>query len=154
MSDFLETLRQRLQEAQQKYQVAQHKLNIANAEHQAAAQEFNAWQVLVASETRKVQQSTGENPAQPTPNASQASLASGNKSEGNKTEAVRELLRSHPGGMTPGDIWQAMESQMKNRAYLYSVLKRLKDRGDARERRGKYFPNPKLEENPNQTFVQ
>jgi hypothetical protein len=56
--------------------------------------------------------------------------------------------------MSPADIWKEMEPQMKNRAYLYSVLKRLKDRGDARERRGKYFLNPKIEEGDNQNIVQ
>jgi len=56
--------------------------------------------------------------------------------------------------MTPGEIWKEMESQINNRAYLYSVLKRLKDRGDVKEKRGKYCAIPKIEEVQSQGLVQ
>jgi hypothetical protein len=56
----------------------------------------------------------------------------------NQTEAVRELLRRHPGGMTPSDIWREVSGQFKYRAYLYSVLKRLRDREEVVMRRKKY----------------
>jgi hypothetical protein len=158
MSEFLDNLKRGMQEAQVKFQAAQQKMNLANAEFQAAAQEFNAWQTLVAATARKEQH--GAPPAVSvsaqvtvSPNVA-AQLVSSSKTEGNKTNAVRELLRQHPAGMTPLEIWKQMESQMTNRAYLYSVLKRLKDRGDARERRGKYFLNPKVEEAQNQLSVQ
>jgi len=151
MSDFLETLKHRMQEAQQKFLAAQQKLNGFQAEFQAAAQEFQAWQTLVKSETAKEEQGKSSPSATPVP-AIAATI--NNKSEGNKTEAVRELLRQHPVGMLPGDIWKQLEPQMGKRAYLYSILKRLKDRGDVRERRGKYFLNPKPEVNQGQGMVQ
>jgi hypothetical protein len=167
MSEFLENLKRGMQEAQLKFQAAQQRQVAANAEFQAAAQEFNAWQTLVAATTRKEMRTAAPaalpaaTPAAVTvsaqatvsPNVA-AQLAASGKPEGNKTNTVRELLRQHPAGMTPLEIWKQVESQMTNRAYLYSVLKRLKDRGDARERRGKYFLNPKVEEAQNPLSVQ
>jgi len=142
MSEFLETLQRGMQEAQVKFQAAQQKMVVVQAEFQKAAQEFQAWQTLVTLETAKQQGSvTAELTSMPT-NGNQPNLDGANK-----TDMVRGLLRQHPAGMSPADIWREMEPHMKNRAYLYSVLKRLKDRGDARERRGKYFLNPKIEEN-------
>ena len=82
------------------------------------------------------------------------STSDDNKPEENKTQAVRDLLRQHPTGMTPVEIWKQLETKMSNRAYLYSVLKRLRDKGDARERRGKYFLILKPEESHGQTVVQ
>lgn len=136
MSEFLESLKKGLQESQAKFQAAQLKMNAFQAEFQAAAQEFQAWQTLVRLETAKEQ-------GQSLAGVNTAAIPS---TIGNKTEAVRELLRQHPAGMTPSDIWKELQLQFSTRAYLYSVLKRLRDRGDARERRGKYYLNPKSEE--------
>ena len=152
MSEFLETLKRGMQEAQVKFQAAQQKMNQFQAEFQKAAQEFQAWQTLVKLETVKQQQQQGssETAQQPSIVQRQPSMPTNGNQPGfdgaNKTEMVRELLRQHPAGMTPADIWGEMKTHMKSRAYLYSVLKRLKDRGDARDRRGKYFLNPKIEE--------
>jgi hypothetical protein len=71
---------------------------------------------------------------------------SDNKTDINKTQAVRDLLRQHPNGISPVDIWKALGTQLSNRAYLYSVLKRLRDKGDAKEKRGKYYFAIKAEE--------
>jgi type II secretory pathway pseudopilin PulG len=194
MSDFLDTLRRGMQEAQQKFAVAQQKMSVTQAEFQAAqqrhaaaqaefqvaAQEFQAYQTLVATQTRKEQPAnspptnapitvqsqvrlvppvpaqfvrtlpTGNNPllqAAPAPRTGQEE----NKSEGNKTEAVRELLRQHPGGMAPNEIWKYLQSQIHNRVYLYSILSRLKDRGVVKEKRGKYYY---IEENQSQAVAQ
>jgi hypothetical protein len=193
MRDFLETLRQGMQEAQRRlaasqqrltlvqaeFQTAQQKFTAAQSEFQVAVQEFNAYQTLVGAETRKQGQPAGpaiqpanivnvpvrvlpaqaavpvsapkvvaSNPATVPALASTPAPAplDENKSEGNKTEAVRVLLRQHPAGMTPAEMWEQLKAQLTNRIYLYSVLKRLKDRGDVRERRGKYFFNSKVEE--------
>jgi hypothetical protein len=199
MSDFLENLKRGMQEAQQKFAAAQQKFTATNAEfqaaqqrlathqaeYQAALQEFQAFQTLVNSQTRKEQLATGTPPAPAAAVAAAATAAAAvtrtashsadavlvrangavsqnvvasqsddNKSDGNKTQAVRVLLRQHPAGMTPGEIWKCLESQMSNRVYLYSILKRLKDRGDVRERRGKYYCNLKLEDNQGQATVQ
>jgi hypothetical protein len=154
------------------FQAAQQRLNAAQAEYQLAAQEFQAFQTLVNMHTRKQQAAAGTPPAAtivrtvpvnpalpanstvnqhaPTPQ----SATDDNKSDGNKTQAVRELLRQHQTGMTPAEIWKQLETKLSNRAYLYSVLKRLRDKGDARAKRGKYYLNLKLEENQAQTTVQ
>jgi hypothetical protein len=178
MSDFLEKLKNDMQEAQSRFQVAQQRYTAAQAEAQAAQQrlvvaqteyalasvEFQAHQTLINMHTRKEQQATDTAPEVPAASPASSTVSQNaavsqptideNKSEGNKTETVREFLRQHPVGMTPGDIWKQLESQMGKRAYLYSILKRLKDRGDVREKRGKYYLNPKPEVNQGQTMVQ
>jgi hypothetical protein len=208
MTNFLETLRKGMVEANKKFTAAQQKFSVMQAEFQAAQQrltaaqgefqtamqEFNAFQTLVNIETRKEQ---GLPPITITPNAlpphnpltpqqqhalqiqrirqqqaaAAANAANGavapapipipqpvvvddNKSESNKTEAVRSILRQHPAGMLPAEIWKQLQSQVGNRLYIYSVLKRLKDRGDVRVKRGKYYFNFKVEENQNHVSVQ
>ncbi len=51
---------------------------------------------------------------------------------------IRSVLRQHPNGITPAEIWREVKDNV-GRAYVYSVLKRLKDRKQVTERRGKYF---------------
>jgi hypothetical protein len=165
-----QTAQQKFNAAQAESQAAQQRLAAAQAAFGLAAAEFQAHQTLIAMHTRKEQQTTGTAPATgairvatpATPavlpaggTAGQNSTASqsstdDNKSDGNKTQAVRDLLRQHPTGMTPGEIWKALETKVSNRAYLYSVLKRLRDKGDAREKRGKYYLVPKIEESQTQ----
>lgn len=163
--------------AQAEFQAIQQKLTAAQAEFQAAAQEFQAFQTLVNVQTRKEQPANGTPSAAPVAsgevsvgahlvyhsgkpvpqrveNAQQPISEQDNKPEGNKTEAVRMLLRTHPGGMTPSEIWKNLQSQLSNRVYLYSILKRLKDRGEVRDKRGKYYFNVKVEEDQTQTVVQ
>jgi hypothetical protein len=161
-------------------QAAAQRLAAAQTEYAVATQEFQAFQTLVNVQTRKEQPNlsatatvtvngvpAGRPPAPPAPpnatvvrNVSQIAVSTSqaaqeaNKPEGNKTEAVLMLLRQHGVGMTPGEIWKEMESQINNRAYLYSVLKRLKDRGEVKERRGKYCAIPKIEEVQHQELVQ
>lgn len=188
MSDFLETLKRGMQEAQQKYssaqqkltaaqaefQLAQQRLAVAQTEFQTAIQEFQAFQTLVNLQTHKQQGTSGATPVtapahvlvpqhsrilitpgQPVPNIPPTQpSANGNRIESNKTQAVRDLLRQHPAGMTPAEIWEQLETQLSTRAYLYSVLKRLRDKKDAKEKRGKYFLIPKPEENQGQTAAQ
>jgi hypothetical protein len=183
---------------QAEFQAIQQKLGVANSEFQMAIQEFQAYQTLVSTETRKTQPAAPAPPmhaaqvthsvprvAHPIPQTRQvvrvlppasvpatgnvtpnvvAQSVSGvaqpgiddNKSESNQTQAVRQLLREHSTGMTPGEMWKELQSQLSNRVYLYSILKRLKDRGDVREKRGKYYFNlkPPIEENHNQATIQ
>jgi len=178
MSDFLNKLitelegsKVRFTDAQKKLGVTQSELQTANqrfqaaqAEYQAAAQEFNSYQILVNLWSKK-EQELSVSPADSIVMSDgvsvevrgtivESSTASPANSDGNKTEKVRDLLRQNPSGMTPGDIWVKVEKEMKNRAYLYSILKRLKDRGDARERRGKYYLIPKIEESQQTQMVQ
>jgi hypothetical protein len=167
---------QKFNAAQAESQGAAQRLAVAQQEYQVAATLFQAFQTLVNSQTRKEQQAAGTvTAAPPLPiNVPRAAISIGlpsntatqqnvaapqavtddNKTESSKTQAVRDLLRQHPTGMTPAEIWKQLEAKMSNRAYLYSVLKRLRDKGDARERRGKYFLNPDVEESQAQTAGQ
>jgi type II secretory pathway pseudopilin PulG len=148
MSEFLENLKSRHAEAQKRFVAKQAQLNAMQQEFQAVAAEFNAWTTLLTLETRKEQSATIVlTPGTPIP-AQTAKIAqlpgtarTNPTSQTNKTEIVRDLLRQHSSGMTPGEIWKAEEikAEFSHRPYLYSVLKRLKDRGDITERRGKYF---------------
>jgi hypothetical protein len=148
--------------AQQESQAANQRLQAAQAEFQTAAQEMNSYQTLVNVWTKKAQeQATAPSPAMPDrlvievrSEAVETTSVSPSGSDANKTEKVRDLLRQNPSGMTPGDIWAKVESGMKNRAYLYSILKRLTDRGDAKEKRGKYYLIQKIEENQQTQMVQ
>ncbi|MGB8682318.1 MAG: hypothetical protein WCD12_05490 [Candidatus Binatus sp.] len=177
MDDFLTNLKIRAADAQKRFLEAQRKLQIAQTEFQAAAQEHTNYQGVIMAENRKinglavptpisvpqvrtvmvnpnarqVQFIPAHEPAPPSPAPETASA----KSEINKTEMVRELLRQHSAGMTPDEVWRALRSQLDNHAYIYSVLKRLKERDEVRKSRGKYYfkHHPQAEEgdSPNGT---
>jgi hypothetical protein len=172
MDDFLTNLKIRAADAQKRFMEAQRKLQTAQAEFQAAAQEHTNYQGVIMAEHRKINGPAvpapisvplpqrrsmlihpngrpdpfipTHEPAPPSPAPESASA----KSEINKTEMVRELLRQHSAGMTPDEIWRALRSQLDNHAYIYSVLKRLKERDEVRKSRGKYYfkHHPQTEE--------
>ena|SRR2546427_1344350 len=164
MSEFLENLKVRMLESQKRFLAKQAQLTAVQAEFQVVAQEFNAWQTLVNVEARK-EQAAGTIQVSPTPgqvpnvaalSVSVSSSAAAPAAEVNKTEIVRELLRQHSSGMTPSEVWKQVKGRIAHRPYLYSVLKRLKDKGDVTEKRGKYFFKfaPKPEEGKDQNMVQ
>ncbi len=155
MSVFLEELKTRLTDAGRRLQAAQQKTAIAQAELQAVTQEYSSLQHLANVEAARSQQSAGT-PITATVNSRIADPALPQVSDTNKTETIRELLRQHPAGMTPTDIWKEVKGQMAHRPYLYSILKRLKDRDEVCVRRGKYIVKmmPKPEEGKGQTMVQ
>lgn len=164
MSNFLDTLKARLVDAQQRLQVAQQALQKATVEHQAVMQEYASWQNAVNVETRR-EQITAAVVAAPAPRVPAPPLAvsppvivkgqlpgivptaphvspesnPGNGSDVKQADVIREVLRQHPNGMTPVEVWQEARHHSISRPYVYSVLKRLKDRKQASERRGKYF---------------
>jgi hypothetical protein len=137
MNEFVEFLKTRTDEAHKRLQAAAAKFQAAQLEHQAAAQEFNGWQSSYQSELRKQQAASGAAPAivQATSHP-----ITPDKPEINQTDVVRQVIQQHPSGVTPIDVWRAVNSQIKHRPYVYSVLKRLSDKGDVFKRRGKYFP--------------
>jgi thioesterase domain-containing protein len=151
MTEFLDNLKSRLAESQKRFAAKQQQLAAINAEFQAVAQEFNAWQTLVNLEAKKELTAAREAEAPVIPALDTPSVVSTNPStatsapsaptnaEVNKTDTVRELLRQHSAGMTPSEIWKQVKAQIPHRPYLYSILKRLKDKGDVSEKRGKYF---------------
>ena len=167
MSEFLDTLKVRMADAQKRLQDAQQKLQHAQQEHQQAMQEFSSWQNAVSVETRReqeaiplltvsstrIEQMTSEaghtqtTSQQPDPQVGSPSV--------NKTQIVREVLQQHPNGATPAQIWQEVKDRGVPRVYVYSVLKRLKDGKQASERRGKYYPIivAKLEEEQQRSLI-
>lgn len=157
-NQFLETLKSRLAEAQKRYSEAQAHLQKSQADFNAAAQEVNSWQIAMNAEARKQQASAGLlTPPQPslTLNAPGSTAPNSDAGGTNKTEAIREILRQHPNGITPGEIWKELKGQIAHRPYMYSILKRLKDKGESMERRGKYFLKPAVnEEGKNQATIQ
>jgi hypothetical protein len=140
MSEFLETLKTRMAEAQKRFNESQQKLQVAQLEHQTAAQEFSSWQKAVEVEARR-EAAIPAGAEGPLPIATRTTVVlEPSTTEPNKTQMIRELLRDHPAGMTPGEVWRAVKNSFPHRAYVYSVLKRLTEREQIiGPRRGKYF---------------
>jgi hypothetical protein len=61
----------------------------------------------------------------------------------NKTQKVREILAEHSGGIAPAGIWTEVKDNIASRAYLYAILKRLRDNDEVSIRKGKYVLKPK-----------
>lgn len=169
MAAILEELKLRLAEAQKRLAETTQAFQTAQQSQQAAQMEFNIWTGAVQAELRKEQllnEAAKQNqlplpnaklePVEPVKAEQQVALAErleaarnraglDSSEPVNQTETVRELLRRHPGGMTPTDIWREVGGQFKYRAYLYSVLKRLRDRDEVVKRRNKYALRPQQE---------
>lgn len=142
---YLDETKRRLEDAQQRMQAATHRLQLAQYEHQSVASEVASYQKIIEVEARKAHRETAVATLGAVRAASASALASviasspSDNSDSNKTETIRQLLRDHPAGLTPAQIWHTLKGQMNHRNYVYSVLKRLKDRKQVSERRGKYY---------------
>jgi hypothetical protein len=154
MSEFLETLKARLADAQSRMAPVQAALLRAQQDHVQLAQEVNSWANAVNAETRREQQETAER-TNGTANNLIARESMPNTvlilengeivTEINKTRLIRDILQQNPGGLRPVTIWQKLQDQVP-RAYVYSVLSRMKQKKQVRELRGKYYlsqPTPK-----------
>lgn len=138
---FLEILKSRFGDAKKVFDEKQQALQKAQVEFNQAAQELNSWQFAVAVEIKKQDAAVNSaiHPPQPSVDVTSPS-ASGN--EVNKTDIVRQTLQQHPNGVTPAGLWNELRGRIEHRAYIYSTLKRLKDKGEVFERRGKYVLRP------------
>jgi len=160
MSDFLEECQVRFVDAQKRVQVTQAELQAAQARYQTAVQEQNSLQFMIHTEAARRQQqgnpptSLPANAAKPEAIAAQEA-STPQPTDVNKTDMIREFLRRHPAGVTPTEIWREVKNQMTHRAYLYSILGRLKDRDELIVRRKKYFLKavPKTVEEKEQAVV-
>jgi len=145
----------RLTEATQTFQTAQQAHAAATANFQKAQQaltmaqqQFHGWNTAVSAVAAEIaaQQEAARagQPELPLPNTTPVTQPVQPHTQievpepPNKTDMIRDLLRSHPQGMTPTEIWGHVQREFKHRAYLYNVLKRLTDRDELSERRGKY----------------
>ena len=152
MSDFLEQLKKDLADAQKRHQEVTARLQALNAEYQAVSQEVNSYAKIVEVQTRK-EHGASAVPVPATPQVVRAvfRMPIGHTQtpateENNKTEMVREILRSHPSGMTGGELWVAVKDKFPHRQYVYSVLKRLKKKGYVTQKRKKFIFTAKPEE--------
>jgi hypothetical protein len=148
MDTFLKECESRLAEAKKVFQEAQQRSLLAQQAFIAAQAELNLWTGAVNAETLRLQkekpQTEPEKPTSPAPSSGQVLQSVGESANNptappdlNKTEMIRDILRRNPSGMTPAEVWKGLNRQV-DRAYVYSVLKRLKDRDQVSYRRKKY----------------
>jgi len=156
----LDIVTQTFQTVQQALQTAQHTYNVWNLALQVEQRDEQLRQSKANEKQLQLPTTApGVAPA-PAPLASvTAPIASEQPADNsealNKTEVVRTLLRQHPAGMSAVDIWKEIGAQFNHRPYLYSVLKRLRDREEIVKRRNKYCLTvlPKAEEAKEQSVV-
>ncbi|MGA2967079.1 MAG: hypothetical protein ABSD64_12770 [Terriglobales bacterium] len=168
MNKIMEDLEARVAASKQRLDEATKTFQTAQQAYQVAQQDHNVWSLALQAEVRDEQrrdaaatEKQSELPlstAKPSPPSSivapiEQSVDSPESL--NKTDAVRNLLRQHSTGMSAVDIWKEVGAQFKHRPYLYSVLKRLRDRDEVIMRRNKYFLKfiPKTEEAKEQPVV-
>lgn len=153
MSDLIERLKEGLAEVQKRQAEIGKRWQVVNGEWAAVNAELNGYVKVIELETRRELEQAAIAPQIEGPASRAEQLA---EQDSNKTQLVRDALAEHPGGLTPAQLWGAVKHQIKRRNYVYSVLKRLKDRKQVIERRGKYFlPElPKIAEGNEQSTLQ
>jgi hypothetical protein len=144
MSQLIDHLKEGLAEAIKRHAEVTKRFQAAQAEWQAANAEVNGYQKVIELETRRELEKAAASPHMSEPATKQTEQA---EREVNKTQLVKEALAEHP-GLTPAQLWGALKDQMTRRNYVYSILKRLKDKKQVVEKRGKYYlpAIPKIEE--------
>ena len=158
MNPLLEGMKERLEIARTRLQKAQQTFQAAQAELQAATGEYTTWNSAISLLMREEEKRAAEaNEKQipmdlpdlkptsndaPTAKPSDADDALLQRAQEstlvNQTEKVREILRAHNSGLTPAGIWEEGRHDISSRAYLYAILKRLRDSDEVVFRRGKY----------------
>jgi hypothetical protein len=146
---FLEECENNLNEAKKAFQDAQQKSVSAAQVFQAAQLELNIWTGAVNAvktrlekkrqerEQQKQKDGTPEKPSGAPLALQSVPEPASSVPEVNKTEMIRSVLRRHPSGMTPSELWNELNGQV-SRDYVYAVLKRLKDREQIAYKRKKY----------------
>jgi hypothetical protein len=160
LKERLEGAKVRLSAAQQRHQASQLELNAATAEH-------NVWNAAYTIELREDEKRTAaaQENQMSLPEVQRIELirvqsidtnriqsidtnpheqSDGGEAPVNKTDLVRDALRAHATGLTPADLWKALGKHFTSKAYLYSILKRLRDHDEVvLKRSGKYVLKPK-----------
>jgi len=151
MRDILDRLREGLADAQARHAEVHKRWTAMQAEWQVSNALVVGYQKVIEEETRRQLEEAASTPKIEGP-PTQAEQQAGQDS--NKTQLVRKALAAHP-GLTPAQVWGAVKGQIGKRTYVYSILKRLKDRDQIVVRRGKYYlpETPKITEgNEHQTL--
>jgi len=131
----LDRLKIGLAEAQTRHAENTKRHQAVTAEWQATNAEVLGYQKVIELETKRELEKAAGAPQMQGP-ASKAEHEA--ERESNKTQLVRDALALHP-GLSPAQVWGAVKTRIGNRTYVYSILKRLKDRKQIVERRGKYY---------------
>jgi hypothetical protein len=134
--NFLEELLIRHQESQKKMAEAQKIMQEAQARYQTVAQEHSSLLHLINLERTSLAKAN-EGQQEIFPKEQKQDLPTLPVS--NQSDIVRNLIRQNPAGITPKEMWKTLQTQIKYRAYFYSILKRLRDRDEVIFRRGKYL---------------
>jgi hypothetical protein len=164
MTKITDELQIRVAESKERLDKAEKDFKVAQAAFQTAQQDHNVWSLALQAEARDEQRKNAAATERqlPLPSVKPQSVAAvvseqpiDNSEALNKTDVVRNLLRQHPTGMSAVDIWKEVGAQFNHRPYLYSVLKRLRDRNEIVKRRNKYCLTviPKVEEVKEQPIV-
>jgi hypothetical protein len=144
MSEYLESLKADLAQAQKRLQDAQVEAQRINVIFQNAHADVQALQRIVDNQLRKEQQpaaaANGIAGGEEAQNVIASAEPQGEVPELNKSKLIRETLRQHA-GMTPGEVFDVVKAHV-GRAYVYSVLKRMRDNNQVIIRRKKYYLNP------------
>ena len=153
-----EGMLERLEKSKERLANAHRLMQAAQAEFQAASSEHTVWNSaigLLAREEERLRTESNQKQipmdlpgleqvaAQPAPQQPIQSTESRipvvqSAVVANKTEKVREVLRANEHGLSTGSIWLLVRDYFTSRAYLYAVLKRLRDSDEVCVRRGKY----------------
>ena len=166
MTKIVDELQARVAESKERLDKADKEFKVATATFQMAQQDHNVWTLALQAEVRDEQRKTAvaterqmplPSIAKPEAVATAVPEQAPDSSEIlNKTDIVRDLLKHHPNGMSAVDIWKQVRTQFHHRPYLYSVLKRLRDRQEIVKRRSRYCLTvvPKMEGVKEQSLVQ
>ena len=146
MTKIIDELQVRVAESKERLDKADKEFKLAQVAFQTAQQDHNVWNLALQAETRDEQRKAAVATEQQMPlsgivrsePAAAIDQSPDNAEISNKTDAVRSLLKQHPAGMSAVDIWNEVRSQFPHRPYLYSVLKRLRDRQEIVKRRNRY----------------
>jgi len=165
MSTILEELKERLEAAKLRTVSTQLKFIAAQADNQAALTDVTVWTNAVNAEMREQERLAAEADEkqmplpqisiEPRPITASAIIpipqpivddqsGSANATDSvNQADLVRDLLRERGVRMAPNEIWNALEGKISSRAYLYSILKRMRDKDEITKYRNKYSIKPK-----------
>lgn len=159
MGTMLDTLRERLEDARSRLVLASQEYQAAGAKLQQVQTECNIWTAAVTLETREEEKRLAKASEDQipmdlpdfmgAPNSENLSPpethpeAAASPAVVNKTQKVRDILAEHAAGIAPAEIWMEVKDYVSSRAYLYAILKRLRDNDEVSIRRGRYSLKPK-----------
>ena len=147
-SDLIASLEARIAEMAEELTALREELRVRVNREQALSRSLDAYKMTLQVEMERnghspdafVRQADAEKtfvgPALPTSEA---------EAEHGKTDFIRRLIHSSPTGIGAVDIWKMTEKKypQMRRSYLYAVLSRLVDSGQAQVKNDKYYPAQK-----------